>query len=124
MPILEGFNPFDWDQRVRHILEKESKPIFELEPVQMQIGIITIITDEKGLIHVFKGRHTKVTIGGFTPHSDHVRIKELIDRTDRELRRRYKIVKIDAFLPFWLLKRLYLPDYWKPYKKSRKKRII
>jgi hypothetical protein len=124
MPILEGFNPFDWDQRVRYILDKESKPIYELEPTQLQMGIITIITDEKGLIHIFQGRHIKVTIGGFTPHSDLERIKFLIERTDRELRRRYKIVKIDAFLPFWLLKRLYLPDYWKPYKKSRKKRII
>jgi hypothetical protein len=124
MPILEGFNPFDWDQRIQYILKNEKPPLFELERTEIQMGIITIITDEKGLIHVFKGRHIKVTIGGFTPYSDHSQLKMLIERADRELRKRYKIVKIEAFLPFWLLKRLYLPDYWKPYKKSRKKRII
>jgi hypothetical protein len=123
MPILEGFNPFDWDQRVRYILEKESKPIFEIEPAQIKMGIILLITDEIGDVHIYKdGR--RWNIGGGFKYYQIEKLREIIEQIDRELRKKYKIVKIDAFVPFWFLKRLYLPDYWKPYKKSRKKRII
>jgi hypothetical protein len=123
MPILEGFNPFNWDQRIAHILDKEPIPVYEIEPAQILMGRILLITDESGAVHIYKNGH-KWNIGDGFHYYQIDRMREVIEMLDRGLRKKYKIVKIDAFLPFWFLKRLYLPDYWKPYKKSRKKRII
>jgi hypothetical protein len=122
MPILEGFNPFSWDERVKYILEKQKPPIYELEPHQIQMGIITLITDENNNIHILSNGRFAV-IGGIPPWNM-INIRERIEVIDRSLRKKYKIVKIEAFLPMWALKNLYLPYNWKPYKKSRKKRII
>lgn len=117
-------NPYTWEQRVQHILDHDNTtPLFELEPVTISIGIITLVTDEKGRVHIFANYRLAV-MGGIDPDFQIDYIRNRIEEVDRTLRKKHKIVKVEAFVPFWLLKNLYLPAGWKPYKKSRKKRII
>lgn len=117
-------NPFTWEQRVENILSQETNaPLFELEPHEIRIGIITLLTDEESDIHVFVN-NKRAVMGRIYSSGDLTYLRERIEELDRRLRKTYKIVKIEAFLPFWLLRNLYLPSGWKPYKKSRKKRII
>lgn len=97
--------------------------MFEIEPAQILMGRILLITDESGGVHIYRNGR-KWNIGEGFQYYQVEKLREIIERLDRGLRKTYKIVKIDAYVPFWFLKRLYLPDYWKPYKKSRKKRII
>lgn len=121
MPILEGFNPFSWQERVNDILAK-SPVVYGLEPVTYNIGVIQLFTDMNKNVHIYTNGK-RAYIGGFH-FGEVIQLRTALEDLDRKLHKKYKYVKIEAFLPFWFLKRLYLPDYWKPYKKSRKKRII
>jgi hypothetical protein len=118
------YNPFTFEERVKKLYKYDKSVLFDLEPVRPRIAIILLMTDEDKKIHVYVNGKRSILSGqvGYMQHSTW--LIDQLEKLNRNLKGAYHIIKVEAFLPYSVLKKLYFPLNYIPKQKDFTKRLF
>lgn len=118
-----NYNPFTFEERVQKLVARDNSILFDLEEIKPRIAVILLMTDENRMIHVYVNGERSI-ISGQASFDYTGWLVERLEVINKGLKKKFHIVRVEAFLPFQTLRRLYFPRNFIPKQNDYSKRLF